>query len=231
MNPRTLRYAARLALSTSRGEVIFLLCVTTAADLAFPLSVWLSERVVNLVASAGHRAIAPGAWLPWAIALGLAFAVQRVLPMIQQNHQRRLAAGIDQRLEGRFLKAAAKADLGLIESPQWHDRMLRASNSVGRQSGLVLGFLQIYGATIASVSMLGILLSLSPVLALIAVGFIISSIPQRRIQASVMYRTFDSLTGNQRERMYLRFLLTESFPAKDIRAYQQPRACSADTTS
>src|SRR5207247_6020876 len=98
--------------------------------------------------------------------------------------------------------------------------MLRASHSVGRQSGLVLGFLQIYGAIIASISMLGILLALDPVLVVIAIGFIVASAPLRRYQATVVYNTFGSFTENQRERMYLRFLLTESFPAKDIRAYQ-----------
>lgn len=98
--------------------------------------------------------------------------------------------------------------------------MVRASRSVGRQSGLVLGFLQIYGAVIASVSMLGILPSLNPILAIIAIGFVISTAPQRRYQAAVVYRSLDTFTDNERERTYIRFLLTESFPAKDIRAYQ-----------
>jgi ATP-binding cassette, subfamily B, bacterial len=220
VNWRSLRQAAGLAWSTSRGEVLFLLLVITAGDLALPLAVWLSEHVVNLVATSGHKGAGPGAWLPWAIAMGLAFTAQRIFPLLQQNHQRNLTGLIDRQVEGRFLAAAAGADLGSVENSLWHDSMVRASRSVSRQSGLVLGFLQIYGAVIASVSMLGILLSLNPILVIIAIGFIISTAPQRRYQAAVVYRSLDNFTDNERERTYIRFLLTESFPAKDIRAYQ-----------
>jgi ATP-binding cassette subfamily B protein len=184
-----------------------------------PLAVWLSERVVNLVATHGRSADEPAHWMPWAVALGLVFAAQRLLPTLQQNRQRLLAEKTGQRAERAFLEVTSVADAGRVESPEWHDQMTRASRSVGRQSGLVQGYFQLYGALVASVSLLAVLLTLSPVLILLALALVVLSAPPQLYEAGRVYRVFDDFTNNERERIYIRFLLTEPIPAKDLRAY------------
>lgn len=220
VNRRTLRHAAQLAWSCSRAEVMFLISATTIASLTVPLVIWLTEVLINRVVSAGHHGAPVSTWLPWAAALGLSFAAQRIFPTFLQNHQRRLAEQIRQHVEAAFLAASTQVQLGLMENPEWHDTMLRASRSAGRQSSLVLGYLQLYGGLVASVSMLGILLSLNPLLVFIAFGLILASAPQQYFQSRIIYELYDKATSNERERMYIRLLLTESFAAKDIQAYR-----------
>jgi ATP-binding cassette subfamily B protein len=220
VNWRTLRHAAQLAWSCSRAEVVFLICATTIASLTVPLVIWLTEVLINRVVSVGHHGAPVSMWLPWAAALGLSFAAQRIFPTFLQNHQRLLGEQIRQYVETTLLAASSRVQLGSMENPEWHDTMLRASRSAGRQSSLVLGYLQIYGALIASVSMLGILLSLNPLLVLIALGLILASAPQQYFQARIIYELYDRATSNERERMYIRLLLTESFATKDIQAHR-----------
>ncbi len=220
MNWRALRHAAQLAWFCSRAEVVFLISATTIASLTVPLMIWLTEVLINLVVSVGHHGAPVSTWLPWAAALGLSFAAQRIFPTFLQNHQRRLGEQIRQHVETTFLAASSQVQLGLMENPEWHDTLLRASRSAGRQSSLVLGYLQIYGSLIVSISMLGILLSLNPLLVLIAFGLILASAPQQYFQSRTIYELYDRATSNERERMYIRLLLTESFATKDIQAYQ-----------
>src|SRR4029077_6269559 len=72
---------------------------------------------------------------------------------------------------------------------------------------------------VASAALLGIILALSPVLLVLAIALIIANIPQRRLQANAVYKTYDDFTSNERERLYIRFLLTEAMPAKEVEAY------------
>jgi len=123
VNWRTLRHAAQLAWSCSRAEVVFLICATTIASLTVPLVIWLTEVLINRVVSVGHHGAPVSMWLPWAAALGLSFAAQRIFPTFLQNHQRLLGEQIRQYVETTLLAASSRVQLGSMENPEWHDTM------------------------------------------------------------------------------------------------------------
>jgi ATP-binding cassette, subfamily B, bacterial len=216
----TVRSVARVVWSTARGQAIWLLCLSTISAVVLPISVWLSERVVNLAATAAEHRPVPSTWASWAIALGLVFAAQRAFQLSISNNQNRFAENVGVRIQQMFLEATSRADLESLESPEWRDRMTQAAHSVGgRPATLVLGFYQLYGAVIASLGYLVVLFTLSPLLVPLAVLMLVVNAPQQHIRAVSLYKLHSDFIKNQRERMYLQSLLSEIRPAREIRAY------------
>lgn len=217
---RTTVGAVRIVWSAGRVQVILLLLLTTLTALIYPLSVALSERVVNLAVGAAQGSTRAGQWVPWAAALGLCFAALRLLPTMDHNYQRRLAEAVSLHVDKLYLTAVSGADQVIFETSEWRDRMTRASRSLGgRTTMLSQGLLQFYSSVITSIGLLVILLTLSPFLVLLAVVFMVIALPQQHAQANQLYRLHDALTTNERERLYLRFLLGEAMPSKELRAY------------
>ena len=216
----TVRSALWIVWSAGRVQFIVLLFLTTVTALFMPLSVWITEHVVNLAAAAAQGSAGASQWIPWSVALGLAFAAQRLLPAVDQNYQRRLAESVSLRVDRIYLAAVSRADQAVLEDPWWRDRMTRASHSVGpRATMLTQGLLQFYGGAITSVGLIVILVTVNPLLVLFAAVLMAISFPQQRAQANALYKLYSSFTKNERERIYLRFLLSEAMPSKELRAY------------
>ncbi len=212
--------AVRIVWSAGRVQLIMLALLMTMTALLLPVSVWASEHVVNLVVAAAHDHARPSDWVPWAVTLGFTFAALRQLPAISQNHQRSLSESVSLRVNHLYLTAASGADQAVVESPAWRDRMTRASRSVGpRAAILVQSLLQLYSGVITSIGVLVILVTLSPLLVLFAVILMVISFPHQNAQANAMHKLYDSFTKNERERSYLRFILSEQMSSKELRAY------------
>jgi ATP-binding cassette, subfamily B, bacterial len=216
----TMRRVFRLVWSAGRRQVVLLLGLTTLTALFLPASVWISERVVNLAAGATHGHGGSGDWVTWSIALGAAFVAQRLLPAFDHNNQRRLSESVSQQVDELYLAAVSGADQAVLDSPEWRDRMTLATHSLGpRAASLTQGMLQFYGATITALGLLVVLWTLSPILVLSAAILMVVAYPQQRAESKALHRLYDKFVKNERERTYLRFLLSEEIPSKELRAY------------
>jgi ATP-binding cassette subfamily B protein len=215
----TVRSAVRLVWTAGRARLVILFLLSTMSALFLPVSIWISARVVNLaVAGAADRST--GGWVPWSVALGAIFAAQRMLSAIEQNYQRASAESVSLRVDKLYLTAVSGADQAVVESPAWRDRMTRASHSLGpRAAMLVQSLLQLYSGAITAAGLLVVLVTISPLLVLFAAVLMAISFPQQRAQAKTLYNLYESFTKNERERTYLRFLLSEEMSAKELRAY------------
>lgn len=214
------RRSFRLLWAASPGELLVTFSLATVAALAPPATIWLSRELVNTVANARFVAVPLSRWLPLAILLGCTFAGQRFLQTILLNHQRRFAERVAHYADERFVVKAQQADLAYLEDPQWHDRMARAARSIqSRPANLVHGLIQVHGSIITSVAIAGILFTLNPIVMVLLLAAVALAIPQQRAQTKAVYALFFDVTTKERERYYLRSLLTDLRPAKEIRAY------------
>jgi ATP-binding cassette subfamily B protein len=215
----TLRRAIRLAWRASRGEVVLLLIVATVSGVVAPAAIWISEYLVNLVAGDGRPAGA-GQWVPATILLGLSIPAQRILQAIGSNHERKLVEAVNSTAELDFLRATSRADISFIENPAGRDRIAQAGLALGgRMAGVVQSLFHLECAVITCGTMLAILFSVNPLLILLVAALLAASIPYNRVQAAALTRLFTTSTPLDRERFYLRILLAEAQPAKEVRAY------------
>jgi ATP-binding cassette, subfamily B, bacterial len=216
----TLWRAVRIVWSAGRVRLIMLVLLMTIIGLLLPVSVWASEHVVNLAVAAEHDHVRPSQWVPWSVTLGIIFAALRLLPTISQNHQRSLSESVSLRVNQLYLSAVSGADQAVVESPAWRDRMTRASHSAGpRAAILVQSLLQFYSGLITSIGVLIVLVTISPLLVLLAVISMVISFPLQHAQANALHKLYDSFTKNERERSYLHFVLSEQMSSKELRAY------------
>ena len=217
---RNVRQGMSLAWEASPAGLVGVAAFAAVSSAVPTVEVWLSKRFVDGVIAAQHAgAPSAGLWLTVA-ALGLAAALQRALRVLRGNRQLVFSQQVQNAADIRLVAKAADVDLGHFDSPDWHDRMARAVREVSwRSSELAYSGVGLLASLLTLGGLLGLLLTLSPLLVLLAVlsvlpVFLIDSRTTRRLIAF----WFDA-TPADRERNYLRGLLTEARWAKEVRAF------------
>lgn len=216
----TIASGLRLGWDAAPREFIAIALLVAVAGLVPPAMVWLAKRLVDLVVARPHG---PGVAATIGLtvgALGVLAAGQRALGVFQSNRQDLFSERVKFHAELRFLEHAARVDLGYFDSPEWHDRLARASRDVGwRPAQLSYTTLGMLGPMVTLLGMLGILLVIQPLLVLLSA---ISVLPMFFIQQRINRKIYDfwfEMTPAVRERGYIHYLLTEPRWAKEIRAF------------
>jgi ATP-binding cassette, subfamily B, bacterial len=210
----------RLAWRASPAGFMTVAGITVLGALAAPAVVALSRRVVDLVARARFEAIPARAIMPSALALGLLGAAQRVLQSVQSSRQQVFSSRVAWHAEHLFLRKTAQSDLVRFDDPGWHDKVSRVSEGLNyRPYNVTQQTIGLVSAAVTVVGMMGVLVTLDPILLLLALVSVLVPLPfQRRINRQIYRFHFES-TQKQRERWYYRWLLSDTRPAKDIRAF------------
>ena len=181
-----------------------------------PMVLLLSRQLVNrVVAGTGMTT----ALLAVVIGLGLASGLERAASAVRNHWQEIFSERIQQAATVRFLSQAGTIDLGHLDRPEFQDDMERASNG-WRTGDLTQTGIGLAGNLFSLAGMLGILLSIHPLLVLLG---LLSVIPTFAMQRRANRRIFDfwySWTPLERERDYLRWLLSRPHWAKEMRAFQ-----------
>jgi ATP-binding cassette, subfamily B, bacterial len=217
---RNVRQGLRLAWDASPTGLAGMAAIAAVTAAVPTIEVWLSKRFVDgVIAAQQPGRPGTGLWLT-VVALGLAAALQRALGMVRGNCQHLFSQQVQDAADLRLVAKAADVDLGHYDSPDWHDRMARAVREVSwRSAQLAYSGLGLVASLLTVGGLLGLLLSLSPLLVLLAVlsvlpVFVFDSRTTRRLLAF----WFGS-TPADRERHYLRDLLTEGRWAKEVRSF------------
>lgn len=218
---RTIGRTLGLAWRASPTSFIALATLTIVTALAPPIVVALSRELVDRVASpVGGGDVPVNDLLPWAVAIGLVSAGQRVLQAVQSTRQWRYSREVNLYVERQFLEKASQSELSRFDDPAWHDQAARVSESVGyRPFNLTYQIIGMAGSAVTLLGMFGVLLSLHPVvLGLVLLAVLVPLPFQRGINRRIYAFTF-GFTPRQREGRYYRWLLSDPQAAKDLRAF------------
>ena len=147
------------------------------------------------------------------VLLSLAQAV-----LAEQN--RVLAELVGRRAFDGVLNVATRVDLLAFESPDFYDRLIRAvTQGQLRSIQIVSGLVGLFGASVAAVGIVVALATLQPLLLpLVVLGFVPLWVVSTR-NSRDLYTFSRAMTPNDREREYLRILLTRRATAKEVRAF------------
>ena len=217
---RTLGSAARMAWESAPREVAGSGAILVLAATLPPAVVLMGKRIVDATFSAG----APGARGHGAatavLLLTAAIIGQRILNTIQGNTTEVLAESIKLRAEMRFMERAHRVPIAHLDESTWHDRMARASRDLNwRPSNVTYAMAQAIASSVTLLGMLGVLLTLSPLLGVLAIA---SQIPPLLLQGRInraIYTFWFQNTAHWREREYLQELVTRVQWSREVRAY------------
>jgi len=189
-----------------------------ALDSAIPAAVLLLSKLLvdRVVSGTGLTA----ALLAIVVGLGLASALERAAGAIRGHWQDLFSQRVQQTAQMRFLRQASTIDLGHMDRPEFHDHMERAGDIVWRGSDLTQTCIGLAGNLFSLAGMFGLLLTIQPLLVLLS---LLSVAPSFLLQRGANRRLFEfwyGWTPLERERNYVRRLLSDTRWVKEMRAFQ-----------
>ncbi|HVE94907.1 MAG TPA: ABC transporter ATP-binding protein [Acidimicrobiales bacterium] len=185
-----------------------------------PLMVELGRRLVDRVALSATVPTTGRSLLPLIVGLGSLAAFQRIAGAYIGTRQELFTRRVYLEAERRFLGHAATVDLGHFDNSDWHDRVARAKRDISWRPGqMTWAVMGMAGNTVTLLGMLGILLSLHPILvALVLLTVLPGILIQQRVNKRI-YAFWWKETPEDRERDYLGDLLSAPRTAKELRSF------------
>ncbi|HEU5417670.1 MAG TPA: ABC transporter ATP-binding protein [Streptosporangiaceae bacterium] len=210
----------RLVWSATPGGLIASVLLALPQALAVPVLLIITREFVNAVAAHGSRGAGIGTYLPTAVLLGLVTVARMAFGDVSQRQDQAFAERVTAVAEQRFLHTVAYADWGHFDDPGWHDRMQRASEEVSfRLHQLTGNLMNIVSQTVSLVGVTAVLWSIDPILVAIAAVAAFAAAPMHRTITRRWYRFNQSCAEYERQSWYLRWLVSDRFPGKEVRAF------------
>ncbi|HLF69578.1 MAG TPA: ABC transporter ATP-binding protein, partial [Actinomycetota bacterium] len=217
---RNITRGLHLAWMSSPRSVVIILAMNAVAALMPPAAVWLGKELARVI-RVGFATQQPFAFaLPVVAALGAVAAAQRVIGILQATRQELFQRRVVLEVEYRFLQQAASVDLGHFDNSDWHDRVARAKRDMNwKPAQLTQSIIGLLGAVITTAGMLGLLLTLHPLLVVMSLLSVIPSLTIQRRVTRKIYKFFFTNTPEERERDYIADLVSQPKTSKEIRAF------------
>lgn len=218
--PRVLVRALRLVYSASANQllVILALSVLSAGLVAAQVLAGKEAATAILMVDADSRSVA-SALSPFVLLAVLA-ALSGALAIVVMQLERLLAERVARCTTRKLVDVASSVDLEAYEDPAFFDQLQRVMlNASQRPAEVASGFIAIVRALASSAALLGVLLTLAPllvpVLLLIAVPLALTSRHGSRSE----FQFALGQAPDMRKRYYLQSILTGRAPAKEVRAF------------
>lgn len=185
-----------------------------------PISVYLSARLVNMIAEGYRHAVTFQAILPIIIGLWLTIVIQRALGAYIGYSRNLYVRRVELEAERRLLVKAATIDMGHFDNSDWHDRLSRAKRDVSWRPGdLTWSVLGLSGNIVTIILMAGLLASLHWLLVVLALAASFVSLAIESRVTSKLYKYYYKETPEERERQYIGDMFVQARTIKEIRAF------------
>jgi ATP-binding cassette subfamily B protein len=217
--PRLLADSLRLVAEAGRRELFLTSALQLTVAFGLVVQLFVVNRLFEAVLGAGGTddfgAIVPE--LAALVAVGLLLSLAQA---VQIEQSRILGELVGRRAFDMVLNVATRIDLLAFESPAFYDRLIRAvTQGQLRSVQIVTGLVGLIGASVAVVGIVVALAALQPLLLpLVLLGFIPLWFVSTR-NSRDLYQFTRAMTPNDRQRDYLRILLTRRDTAKEVRAF------------
>ena len=217
--PRLIVDSFRLVWRAGRRELLLTSSIQLAVAVGLVVQLFLVKRLLDAILGAGETddfsSILPE--LAALLAIGLLLSLAQA---VQTEQSRILAELVGRRAFDGVLNVATRIDLLAFESPDFYDRLIRAiTQGQFRSIQIVNGLVGLVGAAVAAAGIVIALTALEPLLIpLILLGLVPLWFVSTR-NSRDLYAFTRSMTPNDRQRDYLRILLTRRDTAKEVRAF------------
>lgn len=153
--------------------------------------------------------------------LALATTLSGAAAVLQQQQQRVLGEQLGQTLYDRVIARCVEVDLLTWESTAFMDRLDRVrTNALQRPQAAVTALLAIGGSLLGVVSMAIALVTIEPLLVPVMIAAGVPVVLLSRIASRLEFAFATRVNNEQRQRMYLKGLLTARHFAAEVRAFE-----------
>lgn len=224
LSPRRLlgltRGAVRLVWKASRRETVVLILLQGASGLVLPLQLLAGKWALDAVLEASRKGAGMSAALPEiAAALG-ALTVGQLLTSAARHRQRLLPELTSQLTQEMLAQKAVSLDLAALETPAFHDRLVRAQREAAfRPANMVRELTAILTSGVAVTGLILLLFTVHPVLVLLAAASVVPLGLASIAGGWDFYRHSVRRTPRRRQISYLQTILTVLDSAKETRAF------------
>ncbi len=213
--PRLLAESIKLVRKTSGPRFFIIVALRAASGLMNGVMLLLGRN--TLAAFAGG---VQGAFFQPLSMLGLVYGVSTIFGLISGEMESLLTAQVQRKTMDDVLDVATSVRLEAYESPQFFDHLKRVeSNALSEPATVVRTLMQLPSNLAGVVAVVGALLLLQPLLFPIVVVSMIPLALMTRINARRAFEFAKERAPGDRQRDYLRSLLTGKDEAKEVRAF------------
>jgi ATP-binding cassette subfamily B protein len=215
---KTIRLALSLVWAAGRLQFVLIVASTIVTALCVAGQLLVGRQILDLLAGSQH--VDAGELAPYLAALGVMLMASALSQAIASELRIPLQEKVQRHTMNELLDVSTEVALEDYELASFHDRLERARFAANAQTtAVVFGVVTIISTLVVAVGVVGVLLSVVPVLVPVAVvGYLpIAYVNVRNNKAT--YKLEWELTELQRERTYLEYVMTERVEAKEIRAY------------
>ena len=217
---RLLGPSLRLVWRASPSETVAMLVLQTLSGLALPAQVLAGKWALEEVLAASRNGEGMEGALPAvAVAVGT-LTVSRLVFTASQQRQRLLPELVSQTAMTMLARKAVALDLVALETPAFHDRLVRAQEQAAfRPANMVrdLGTMMTSGVAVVGLGV--VLVAVHPALVLLLVAAVVPLWSTSISGGRAFYRHMVRYTPNRRLISYLRGVLTMRESAKEARAF------------
>ncbi len=214
---KTVRLAVSLVWASGRALFLLIVASTIVTGAAIAGQLLVGRTLLDLIAG---KNVDAGDLAPYLVALGVLLMVSALSQAGATELKIPLSEHLARHTMNELLDVATEVNLEAYEGANFHDRLERARfAATGQSSAVVFGLVTVVSTLVVAVGVVGVLLSVAPILVPIAVlGYVPIAYVNVRNNRATYQMEFD-LTELQRERMYLEYLMTNRVDAKEIRSY------------
>ncbi len=212
--------ALRLVWRASPSETILLLALQTVSGLMLPVQVLAGKWALDSLLAADRSGADLDAAMPAGAVALIAVTAGQLLAATAQHRYRLLPELARQAAQQMLAAKAAALDLEALETPEFHDRLVRAQQEAAfRPANMVTDLARIVSSAVAVLGLAGLLLSVHP---LIVIGVMAAALPLSWASMAGgrdYYRAAVQRTPRRRLIGYIQSLLTMLSSAKETRVF------------
>ncbi len=212
--------ALRLVWRASPRETALLLATQVASGLVLPAQVLAGKLALDAILEASRTGAGMGGALP-AVGTALAAMTAGQMLTVAAAHRQRLLPELAAQSAQQMLAGQAVAlDLAALETPAFHDRLVRAQHDAAfRPANMVSELARIVSSTVAVIGLAALLFTVHP---LLVAGLVVGALPLSWASLTAgraYYRHAVIRTPRRRFISYLQALMTMLDSAKETRAF------------
>jgi ATP-binding cassette subfamily B protein len=213
----TVRWVLGLVMRSARREVLLICGLQVVSAIGVLVQLLVAREVIQRVVEENAGAVD---LLPLIVPLALSLAAVRLASAAEPDRSELAALIVDREITDAVLRITSEVPLEQFEDPEFHDEVHRVlAHAIHRPYSLVHALFGLLGTVLTAGAVVAALSAVQPIFLLVGVvAYVPLWIALRRSNRE-LYRLAYDITPADRERDYLKDVLTDPRPAAEARGY------------
>jgi ATP-binding cassette, subfamily B, bacterial len=163
-------------------------------------------------------------YVPALVVMTICYTARAILLAYVREHREMIAERLQADVTLHILEAAGRADVPEFENPAFHDRLIRVRDQTYEHVWTVVwAMVDLTGQALITISMVVLLITISPLTFLVAVAGVLPFLWANRRRNRLDYRVSVEQATRDRERAYIEELLVERRAIPELRSLAADR--------